>query len=88
MRKTLMVLFAIVSIGFVSPAVASARHGFHGGRAISWGGPWGSNYRWDGPDWGVGYGYIPYYGDGGCYLVWQRFWDGYGWLSRSVQDCG
>jgi hypothetical protein len=34
------VMLAIVSIGFVSPAVASARGGFHGGgyRSVSWGG--------------------------------------------------
>ena len=83
MRKALA-LCAIVSIGFVSPAVASARHGFHGYRSVTWGGPWGSNYRWHGPVWldltGVGgygygypYGYAPYY-DGGCFFMRQRFW--------------
>ena len=78
MRTTLITLFAIVFIGFVSPAVASARRGFHGSGAVSWGGGWGADYRWHGPDWwgviGVGgygygypYGYAPYY-DSGCFL--------------------
>jgi len=98
MRKTLIALHAIVSIGFVSPAVASARHGFHGYRSVTWGGPWGSDYRWHGPDWlgvtsvggygyGYPYGYAPYY-DSGCFFVRQRFWDGYGWRARAVQVCG
>jgi hypothetical protein len=96
MRKTLIALFAIVSIGFVSPT-ASARSGFHGGyRSVSWGGGWRVGYRWHGPDWwgvtgvggyGYGYDYAPYYGNGGCYLVRERFWDGYGWRSRAVQVC-
>jgi hypothetical protein len=91
MRKTLIALFAIVSIGFVSPTVASARGGFHG-RGVSWGGGWRAGYRWHGPDWwgvtGVGgYEYTPYY-DSGCYVVRQRFWDGYGWRARAVQICG
>jgi hypothetical protein len=88
MRRTLIALFAIISIGFVSPTVASARGGFHGGG-------WRAGYRWHGPDWwgvtgvgGYGYGYAPYYGNGGCYLVRQRFWDGYGWRARAVQVCG
>ena len=95
MRTTLIALFAIVFIGFVSPAVASARRGFHGGGAVSWGGGWGADYRWHGPDWwgvtGVGgygyayhYGYAPY---SGCFVVRQRFWNGYGWRSRAVQVC-
>jgi hypothetical protein len=50
MRTTLIALFAIVFIGFVSPAVASARRGFHGSGAVSWGGGWGADYRWHGPD--------------------------------------
>jgi hypothetical protein len=100
MRKTLITVFAIVSIAFVSSAVASARRGFHGGgyRSVSWDGPWGSDYRWHGPDWwgvaGIGgygygypYGYAPYYA-GGCYLVRQRFWNGYDWQSWAVQVCG
>jgi hypothetical protein len=51
MRKTLIALFAIISIGFVSPTVASARGGFHGGgyRGVSWGGGWRGSYRWHGP---------------------------------------
>ena len=70
MRKTLIALIAIVSIGTVLPTVASARGGFHGGgyRAVSWGGGWRAGYRWHGPDWwgvtgigGYGYGYgYPY----------------------------
>ena len=98
MRTTLIALFAIVFIGFVSPAVASARHGFHGSGAVSWGGGWGADYRWHGPDWwgptGVGgygygypYGYAPSY-DSGCFFVRQRFWDGYAWRIRRVQVCG
>ena len=96
MRKTLIALYAIVSIGFVSPTAALARGGFHGAgyRSVNWGGPWGSNYRWHGPDWwgvtGVGgygygypYGYAPYY-DSGCFFVRQRLWEGYGWRSRAV----
>jgi hypothetical protein len=96
MRKTLIALFAIVSIGMVLPT-ASARDGFHGGRyrSVSWGAPWGSNYRWHGPDWwgvtgvgGYGYGYAQDHDNGGCYLVRQRFWDGYGWRTRVGQVCG
>ena len=100
MRKTLIALFAIVLIGFVSPTVASTRGGFHGGgyHGVSWGGGWRASYRWHGPDWwgatGVGgygygypYGYVPYYGNDGCFLVRQRFWDGYGWRARAVQVC-
>ena len=101
MRTALIALFAIVFIGFVSPAVASARRRFHGGGAVSWGGGRGADYRWHGPDWwgvtGVGgygygygygypYGYAPYY-DSGCFFVRQRFWDGYGWRLRAVQVC-
>ena len=48
MRTTLIALFAIVFIGFVSPAVASARRGFHGSGAVSWGGGWGAR-TWRGP---------------------------------------
>jgi hypothetical protein len=103
MRKTLIALIAIVATGTVLPTVALARGGFHGGgyRAVSWGGGWRAGYRWHGPDWwgvtGVGgygygygypYGYAPYYGNDGCYLVRQRFWDGYGWRPRAVQVCG
>jgi hypothetical protein len=89
MRKTLIALFAIVSIGMVLPT-ASARDGFHGGghRGVSWGG--GRGYRWHGPNWygyGYPYRYAPYY-DSGCSLVRQRFWNGYGWQSRTVQVCG
>jgi hypothetical protein len=87
MRKTLIALLSIVSIGMVLPA-ASARDGFQSGRSVRWNGPWGSNYRWHGADWWGGYGYASYYGSDSCYLVWQRFWDGYGWRLRSVQVCG
>jgi hypothetical protein len=97
MRKTLIALFAIVSIGFVSPAGASARGGFHHGeyRSVSWGGGWRASYRWHGPDWwgatgvgGYGYGYNYGYGYAPCYLVRQRFWDGYGGRTGAVQVCG
>jgi hypothetical protein len=86
MRITIA-LFAIVSIGMVLPT-ASARGRFHGGSSVRWNGPWGSSYRWHGADWWGGYGYASYYGSDSCYLVWQRFWDGYGWRLRSVPVCG
>jgi hypothetical protein len=97
MRTILIALFAIAFIGFVWPAVASARREFHGSGVVSWGGGWGADYRWHGSDWwgvlGVGgygygypYGYAPYY-DSGCFFVRRRFWDGYGWRSRAVQVC-
>jgi hypothetical protein len=91
MCKTRIALFAIVSIGLVLPTVASARSGFHG-RSVTWSAGWRNDYRWHGPDWwgggGYGSGYAPYYGNDGCYLVWQRFWNGYGWRLRSIQVCG
>jgi hypothetical protein len=79
MRKTLIALLAIVSIGglVASPAVASAR-----GETV-----WQAGYRWHGANW-WGNGYAPYYGYGGCYFVRQRFWNGYGWRSRAVHVCG
>jgi hypothetical protein len=87
MRKTWIVLFAIASIASVSPPAASARNGLHG-RSVTWGGGWRAGYRWHGADW-WGYGYAPsYYSDGGCTLVGQRFWNGYGWQSRVVRVCG
>ena len=97
MRKTLIALLAIFSIGFVSPNAAAARGGFHHGghRSVSWGGGWRAGYRWHGPDWwgatnvgGYGYGYNYGYGYAPCYLVRQGFWDGYGWRTWAVQVCG
>jgi hypothetical protein len=137
LRKTMMALIAVASIGLLSPTVASARGGFggggfHGGFGGFHGGFGGGGFRgggfrgggfhggWRGPAFGalgVGiglglagayggwgypygygygddYGYASYYGDGGygygdggCYIVRQRVWTGYGWRLRRAQVC-
>jgi hypothetical protein len=85
MRKALIALFAIASIGLASPA-AWASDDFPG-----------RDYRFHGQDWwgggnvydyGHGYGATRYYNNVTCTLVQQRFWDGYRWRLRSVQVCG
>jgi hypothetical protein len=84
-RKALIALFAIASIGIALPA-APASEDFSG-----------RNYRFHVPDWwgggnvyncGHDYGATRYYNNVSCTLVQQHFWDGHRWCLRSLPVCG
>jgi hypothetical protein len=103
LRKALIVLAAVASVGLLAPGVAQARgghgfggHGFHGGfgRGVgigAFGLGLGLGYGIYGP---YGYGY-PYYGDyyaddggyGACYVVRRHVHTRYGWRIRPVEVC-
>ena len=97
LRKTILALVAVASIGLLSPTMASARGGMggHGGggfRGAGLGLGLGLGLAGAYGAYGYGYGYGPYaysgYDDGGCYLVRRRIWTPYGWRLRRVQVCG
>jgi len=101
LRKTMIALFAVVSIGMLTPDAASARGGGPGGGGgghFGGGGFRGGGFRGGGFGYGPGYGfygpygYYDYYGDddygyGGCHLARQRIHTRHGWRLRTVDVC-
>jgi len=87
LRKTIIALFAVASIGMLAPGVASARGGhggggFHGGGGGFHGGGFrgGGGFGLGGIGLGLGYGlYGPYGGYGYPYYAYNdRYYDGDG----------
>jgi hypothetical protein len=100
LRKVILAVCAVAALGVVSPTLASARGGghggggggfhgggggFHGGGGFRAGGFRGGGFGF----YGGGYPYYAYndYYDGGCYLVRQPVRTRYGVRYRRVQVC-
>ena len=100
MKKTLMALAAVATLGASTASPAHAGNGWWGpgvaagliGGAIVGGAIASSPYYYGPGYYGPGYGYYgPAYSGGPygpCYWQHQRFWDGFAWRVRNVRVCG
>jgi hypothetical protein len=95
MRKMIVCLFVLAVVAMCSTTEASARGGGHGGGFHGGGfhggfrGGFGGFY---GPYYGYGddyypYGYEPYSGYDGCYIIRRRVLTHHGWRIRRIRAC-
>lgn len=101
MRKVIVSLFVLAVVAMCSNTDASARGGhgggFHGGfHGGGFHGGFRGGFGFGGfyaPYYGYGddyypYGYEPYSGYDGCYIIRRRVLTPYGWRIRRIRACG